>query len=607
MKKPFKVFRWKAIGPLLLVLALLVVIWMIFGDRLVQDTSEEASTELLGTEVDISGLKLHETAARVNVARVQIADPFDRQKNLVETGALELELDPAALLEKKLVVNQLRVTDLTFGTRRETPAAPAASHGYAATMLSRVRQWSSQFTVPLLQLTPIDTIKQLVLDPNQLSTVKQTRAVLAAADSIKNAFARNFAALDIRPTIDSARALAERLTGANPASLGLAGTRAAVQSVRRTLQELDSTRDRISQLERSGEAGISLLRRGVESVDQARQDDYAFARGLLQLPSFAAPDIGAALFGPVSIDRFQQAVYWAELARKHLPPGLQPRTRAGLKRLRMDGTTVEFPRERDYPSFLLRQGSLNVSFTAFGGKHTLAAAITGLTSQPTLYGHPATVVSRGTIGGAHPMRLQAGAVINHVGAIPVDSVQASLDGVPLPGFRLPGLPFRVDPGTGLSRLDFTLRGDQVKAQWSLRSTAATWQLDSAAATSLGMVQQLIWRVVSGLRQLDVTAELSGNLRSPRFSVHSNIDEAIAERIHAVLGEEVQKAEEKVKAEVDRLVMEKVAEARAQVAGVSAEVADQVTRARQEVDSVKGQLEGRLKALTGLGGVIGLPR
>jgi len=46
--------------------------------------------------------------------------------------------------------------------------------------------------------------------------------------------------------------------------------------------------------------------RGAGLTD-ARQRDYAIARGLLKLPGLDAPDIGAALFGSAAVDRFQRA------------------------------------------------------------------------------------------------------------------------------------------------------------------------------------------------------------------------------------------------------------------------------------------------------------
>lgn len=600
-----KIFRWRAIGPLLLVLVLLGVLWILFGDWLVEDTGEEVTTELLGTQVDISGLHIRETESRIRIGRLQIADPFDVNRNLIETGAAVLELDPAALLEKKLVIDRLTIADLQLGTARTSPARPVSGDGFAPTLLRQVRQWSAQFDVPLLKLTPFDTVKALVLDPAQLSTVQAARAVLTTADSLHVALTQSLNALDLKTPLDTARAVAERLANATPASLGIAGTREALQSVRRARQEITRAQERVKALEQGVETGIATVGNSLAAVDQARLKDYAFARSLLQLPSFAAPDIGSALFGKVSVDRFEKAVYWAELAQRYLPPGLRPHTRPAPKRLRMDGTTVGFPKEKAYPSFLLREGAINVAFSAFGARHTLAATAGGITTDPAILGAPATVTAQGSISGAHPMTLSVGAVIDHRGTATRDSALVRLQGVPLPGLSLPGLPFRLEPGTGNSNLLFRMRGDQVDAQWSLSTSTAAWVLDSASASGLGTLERLIWRVLSGLKQLNVTAQLSGSLKAPRLAVRSNIDEAIAERVRGILGEEIQAAEQRIRAQVDSLVGGEMARARARAEAATSELRAQVTTVKQELDQARSQLEARLRSLSGgLGGVLG---
>jgi len=53
-----KIFRWKAIGPLLGLLALLGILLWLFAEPIARQTTEEASTELLGTEVDVGRLDL---------------------------------------------------------------------------------------------------------------------------------------------------------------------------------------------------------------------------------------------------------------------------------------------------------------------------------------------------------------------------------------------------------------------------------------------------------------------------------------------------------------------------------------------------------------------
>jgi uncharacterized protein (TIGR03545 family) len=594
-----KIFRWKAIGPLLLFLLLVGVLVWLFAEPVARDTTEEVSTELLGTQVDVGRLDIRAGEAAVDLGALQIADPFDPGRNLVEAETIRLKLNPEALAEKKLVVERFNLSGMRFGTTRKTPARPVEGDGFAPQALRSVRQWAGQFDVPLLQLTPIDTIRQLALDPTRLGTVQAAQTLAGRTDSIRRALEQGFQGLGIRGTVDSARALARQLAGTDPKRLGLDGTRQAIEDVRRTLAQVGEAKRRLAGLETQVRGGVDLLGAGLGNLDEARRRDYAFARSLLRLPTFSAPEIGNAFFGRVSVDRFQQALYWAELARHYMPPGLLPREDKGPDRLRASGTTVRFPKEQEWPSFLLQLGEIDF---AIGGDSPLqgayAATVQGLTSAPALYGKPMVVRARRSAAGSAIASIDVDAVVDHVRPDRVrDSLAARLRGVKLPQFDIPGLPFRIDPGTGTSNLAFALRGDQVSARWGIGSNRVSWALDTTGR-KVNELERLVWRVVSGLGDLAVTAELRGAIRSPRLSVSSNLDRAIAQRLDALVGEEVAKAERMVRAKVDSLVAARVEPVRRQVAEVRAQAEQRVAGERERLDAVEQELQAQLKRLTG---------
>jgi uncharacterized protein (TIGR03545 family) len=593
-----KVFRWKAIGPLLLFLLLLTVLAVLFAEPLAKQTTEEVSTELLGTQVDVAKLDLLPKQASVELEALQVADPFKLTHNLVEAREIRLKLNPEALAEKKVVVERFSLRGMRFGTARKTPARPVSGDGFAPQTLRAVRQWAQQFDVPLLKLTPIDTVKQLVLNPAQLTTVKEAQALVARTDSVKRTLEQGFQQLDVKPTVDSARALAQRLSATDPRKLGLEGTKEAIESVKRTLGQIDQAKKQVAGLERLVRGGVDALGNGLKSLDQARRRDYDFAKSLLQLPSFAGPDIGNALFGKVSIDRFQQAVYWAQLAQHYMPPGLLPRQDKGPQRLRAAGTTFQFPKEKSWPDFLMQLGEVDF---VIGGDSPLkgeyAATVQGLTSTPALYGKPMTVTTHRRAAGSAIASIDVDAVVDHVRPVTRDSAAARLRGVKLPEFDLPGLPFRVVPGVGGSNLNFSMRGDQLLGRWAVASDKVAWSLDTTGHR-LSQLEQLVWRVVSGLNDLNVTAQLQGNLRSPKLSVASNLDRAIADRLQAVVGEELAKAEKKVRAKVDSLVEDKVEPVRRQVAAVQTQAMQRVAAEQKQLDEVEQQLQAELKRLTG---------
>jgi uncharacterized protein (TIGR03545 family) len=488
---------------------------------------------------------------------------------------------------------------MRFGAIRTRPARPVEGDGFAPRALRTVRQWAGRLDVPLLKLTPIDTIKQLVLNPEQLTTVKQAQALLARSDSTRQALAQGFQQLDVKGTADSANALADRLARTNPKQLGVDGTRQAIEDTRETLGRLAEARKKVDNLDRQVRGSLDLLSAGVSGLDAARRRDYAFARSLLQLPSFDAPNIGSAFFGKVSIDRFQQALYWAELARHYMPPGLLPREDPGPKRLRASGSTVRFPKAKSWPSFLLEQG--DVDFT-IGGEGPIqgayAATVQGLTSAPALYGKPMMLRARRTAAGAAVAGIDVSAVLDHVRPDRVrDSVTARLRGVRLPALDIPGLQVRLTPGIGSSGLTFAMRGDNLLGQWSVTAPKATWALDS---TSRGLtdLERVVYRVVSGLSDLSLQARVSGTLRAPKLAVSSNLDRAIAERLQAVVGEEVAKAERIVRAKVDSLADAKAEPARRRAAAVQADAGQRVDAERKRLDEVEARLQAQLKQLTG---------
>jgi uncharacterized protein (TIGR03545 family) len=606
----FKIFRWKAIGPLLLLFAILGVLAWLFAEPVARQTTEEASSELLGTEVDVGKLDLLPRQASVELRALQIADPFVLTRNLIEADQIRLKLNPGALAEKKIVVENLTLHGMRFATTRKKPGRPPSGKGFAPQVYRTVNQWAKQFDVPLLSLTPIDTIRQLALDPSQLTTIREAQALLGRTDSVRKTLEQGFQQLKIDSTLDSARAVAQRLAATDPQKLGLDGTRQAIQSVQQMLKAVGDAKKRVQALERTAQNAVQSLGQGVKDLDQARQKDYAFAKSLLKLPAFSAPEIGGALFGKVSIDRFKQAAYWAELAQQYMPPGLLPRPTPGPQRLRAAGQTIEFPKAKEFPRFLLERGELDFSI---GGtspiQGTYTAAVAGLTSTPALYGRPATITASRRAAGSALASIDVGAVINHVSARTHDSATARLNGIKLPSFDLPGIPLRVDPGTGSSALTFSLRnaGAELHGRWTIAADKVRWLADSAGR-QLNDIERLVVRVVSGLNDLQVVADLSGSLASPRFSVASNLDQAIARRLQGVIGEEVAKAEKKVRAKVDSAVADKVEPVKRQVASAQREATTRIAGQKQRLDEVEKQLNAELKRLTaGLAPGLQLPK
>jgi len=583
------VFRWKAVVPLLLLGAGGLGLWLAFADRIAKRTAESVGTTLVGAQVEIERLHIDLRHARVEIHGLTVASPFEALQNLLQADALVADLDPLPLLEKKVVIDRLTATGLQFGTPRETDGRTG---GQADGVMGQMQRWAAQLEVPALQLAT-GKIRMDRLDPARLSTPRAAAALAARADSARQAWDSRLSGLDAAATVDSARRMVERLRGAKPTDVNLLG------DARRTLGQLQQAQDRATALERSVTSGIAELQVGAAGLGDARQRDYAIARGLLKLPGLDAPDMGAALFGSAAVDRFRRALYWVELGRRYMPPGLLPRATPGPRRARGAGATVRFPRAHEEPAFLLKTAELSVQLGAVGAvppPRTYAASVSGVTSDPALYGQPATASAT-----APGFRL--GALLDHVRPTPRDTAAASLAGVALPPVALPSLPIRLEPGVGTVALTFSVQGDQVRARWTMQSDRVRWMRDPGGSASPSPMGDLVWRVVSGIPTLEVSASLVGSLASPRLAVSSNLDRALAERLRAVAGAQLAVAERRMRAQVDSLVDGHVAPVVAQVTALGGgDLTRRLGGQRAQLDDARKALEQRLRELTRLPGV-----
>jgi hypothetical protein len=200
------------------------------------------------------------------------------------------------------------------------------------------------------------------------------------------------------------------------------------------------------------------------------------------------------------------------------------------------------------------------------------------------------------------------ALSRHFGSAPKDSLQARVAGVSLPAIALPGLPFSVSPGRSTLAFGFSLAGDRLAGSWEIVSSQARWTADSTRFQPASLVESTMWRVISGLSELRVHAELGGTIDHPTIKVRTNLDDAIAARLRGLVGEELAKAEQKARAAVDQLVNEQVAVLQAKVNDLQNQALARLPVDRSQLDGVQQQLETQLKRLAGsVTGGLKLPR
>jgi len=604
-----RLVRWKAVIPASAVLATAVVLWWAFLDTAIERAIEAAGSEIVGARVDVGAAHLSLRRGSLRIVRLEVTDPDRPMSNLVEVAEIAAQVRLLPLLEKKLIVDTAAIRGVRFGTPRRSSGALAHPSPTSRRLRSLIADWAGRVRVPTLSLEGFSTVLDLSrLSADSLRTVQLAGALASRGDSMAAGWREDLLRLDPRGTLDSAQALIRRLEQANLQALGLGEARDLLVAARNTAGRLREKADSLNRLAGRVQSGLGLLRQTAESLPAAREADYRYARGLVHLPSLDTPDLSPALFGDLALERVKPLLYWLAVAEAYLPPGLDPRRAPGPKRLRAAGTTVHFPKARTYPDFLLLHGGAEVELGGGGaaaGRYT--ATLTGLTSDPPLYGRPTRLVATRTGTGAGPAAAGLQVVLDHVRPPALDSVRAVLEGVRLPTVKLPMAGAHLHLGQGAFRLDLVRQGDRLEGSLAWRAGGVEWTRADSAGESSGnaarasarpgsatWARELLWRALSRLDTVDLEVRLAGPTTAPAIGVRSNLGREAVRVLRQEIGAEVDRQARLLRQEVDRLVQPYEEEARRRVAAVESEVEGTVRQRQAALEAVRADLERKIQ-------------
>jgi uncharacterized protein (TIGR03545 family) len=610
MKRP-KLFRWRAIVPLGVMIALMGLVWWLLLDRIVELGIEETGAYLVGARVDLERADVRLRDGTVALRGLQVTNPNAPMQNLFEAEEIVADVRWRPLLEQKVAVDTVAVRGMRFGTPRQESGELENPSPQSGMVAREVAAWAEAVRVPPFSLEGLGRVVDVAaLDPDSLRTVGEARALAARAGAVRATWDQALAALDPQPHIDSARALVQRLEDTDVRGLDIIRATRLAGEVRQTLFDLGTLGEGVEVLSRTAQANLGDVQGGLGALVVARQADYAYARGLLELPSLDAPDLSPAIFGDAAVAWVEPVLYWLRLAEQYLPPGIDPRRYRGPDRPRRAGTTVEFPDAVSGPRFVLEFAELGLELAGEGmAAGAYLARVTGLTSDPALYGKPLEFVARRSDAAVGPSDVSVRALLNHVAAPVVDSLDVGLAGIELPSLDLDVLGARLVMGRGTTDLQLARTGDVLSARWSWHAPRATWERlagpdggdRGARAAQIGTrewAEELLWRTVSGLRDVRIEVGLSGAVQEPVLTVRSNVGQVVAGNLQRELGQEVERAERRARAQVDALVNDELGRARRSVNGLEAQYREEIEGALVALAAVREELEQEVERLGG---------
>jgi uncharacterized protein (TIGR03545 family) len=569
---------WIRKGNLYAVAGVFALLWafcFFFLDGLLRWGLIKAAQAAAGAKVEVGSLRTKLRAGSLTIRAVAVADKNDPMKNLVEFEDAELAFLPGAALRGKVVIPTAALRGLRFGTPRKTSGALARSRPSGLEKLINAQ------LAPAKQTFGADVSKVKAaaaeVDPRKLASLKgldeAQDKLKKTGDNLKGKI--NVAAIDAQ-----IKALQQPVR--SPADAAR-----AAQQAKTLLAQVQASRDAVN-------SELQGVQAKLRQAEELRQKDV---NGLLQaagLPSLDAESLTRHLLGPAVSKKIATATYWISWARKRgasqsdkakAPP---PRRRAGVD--------FEFPRAHAYPEFLLVKSDLSgrVASLFEGRDMDLEGVLAGVTSNPPLYGKPATLTLRGSVPKGPAMQLQA--LLDQT-KIPLGGeLTLHYAGLPLAGLSLGDEKVGAAVRDGSARLDGTIRiaGDQWKGQVMIQADGVALAPQVSLA---GPAAGYAAAALSSVRRFTATIGIEGKEDDLHFKLSSDLGQTLADGMKRAFSTEIAKQRRQLEAKVNALYAERAKELQGRTDALRSQLLGPLDRQKAQLDAQLKQALG--KSIPGL--------
>lgn len=254
--------RWWGLGAFVGLTAAIVLIWFLLVDSFVKRVVEQTGTKLVGAKVELGAAHVMLSPLGVTLSRLQVTDPDAPMANAVEVARIAMSLDGLNLLRRKVIIEEMTVEGLRFGTPRQSSGAVAPSREPSA-----VAKPATKVLLPSFEVPDITTV-MATADLQSVTLVKFLRADI---EKEQENWKKRLAELpdknrlnDYRARIDKAKSSAKGGVGG---MLGAAGEVAAIQ------KDLEKDLERITSAKVDFEAQLAGLKLRLDQAIKSPQDD----------------------------------------------------------------------------------------------------------------------------------------------------------------------------------------------------------------------------------------------------------------------------------------------------------------------------------------------
>jgi uncharacterized protein (TIGR03545 family) len=523
---------------------------------------ERAGTQAVGAKVELAAADLTLVPLGLTLSGLQVTDPEAPMTNAVEARRISFLMDSLNLLRRKVIINEMTVDGVRFGTPRKTSGAVGKEEP------GKVQKTATaKFALPSAQIPDVKEI----LAKEELQSLKLAETLRADVQAEQDRWKQQLAELPDKAKFEEYKKRLDKVKSSGKGGLGGivggAGEAAAIQ------KDISQDLDRITTAKKTFENNLAQLRKRLDEATKAPEEDLRHLRDKYALsPQGLANMSNALIEGPLG-DRLETALRWYAKLQPHLQSsGERKGTVEVVKPLRGKGVDVRFKERAPLPDFLVRTAKVGLELTA----GLVSGTIRNVTPDQPVLGAPMTFEFAGDkLTGLQSLKLNG--EVNRVDpARPHDAAAMNVR-----GYRLSDLALSTDDSLPVSvkealmDADFKagLRGEALDA--GLAATLQSVRITTGAKPDAGAVAKAVASALSDVKSLHLKADITGTVKDYNVRLSSDLDQVLKQALGRQMQAQVGKFESQLRAAIAEKVSKPLGDLKAGFGGLNG-IGDELT-------------------------------
>jgi len=593
--------RKSGIIILVVIAGIFIAAWLIFTDAFLKKRMESIGGRINGARVNFDGVDFSLIGLRMHWDRLQVTDPDNTWKNMFETGSCTFDIAFGPLLKKKFIIENLQAQGIQLNTDRKTdgklpkrkiePKEKSKLVQKIESGLEREKSHMPVFNIDQLKgKINIDDIWKSV----SLQTPDRIEALIVDYENKYNQWGKRASEL---PGKDEFSEIQKEIGSIHPDKI-------------RSIEELEQSLNTI-------EKNYNLVREYGNEVTQAAKDfkqetadiariddriyswieeDYKAVLALARLPDITTKNVAKLLFGERIIAKYERIASIVGKVRYYTGK-LRRAVSKKKKPPRLKGQDIQFVAPEVLPAFWIK----NIAVSGGLSDGTIIAGnIKDIVNDQNIIDRPTTFEVTGT------RKDSAGIVFNgeldYRGDTEREYFALNFNNLPMRNISLtnfPLLPRELDRGLGFIESSLNLTGSDFASQITFKTKNVRFDFSERPEDIPDYIYSLSRSIAESIDEItfDASLEYSNNLR---FSVQSNLDNIISDRLKEILSEELKKAKEALEQRVQDEVQPHIDKLKKLVYDREKEINAKITEAQnlvlvqqQIIEKKRSEIENRI--------------